>query len=243
MTLESVDSSENIKKLLKLKPNEDVWAAVKCDLFKTYSDYDRAKYFGHWEKPFRDTSYSINCIEGASPKVYKAKKLIYLGMFEAQGTFDKVFVFSDGSDRHLRFSSYILLYDGDMQRFNSYGPLKISSDAFSFFDRARQLDYELIAFNEEDCLKICRELNGRWRNDLRYIDFKEKGLYIKKTLKSMMRQLDDFMHSEHMVDPATEVKKDLNGRPCSDYDAIDWLGEDIDEDHRDSDKEDEDDDC
>lgn len=214
MRLESVDASDNIKKLLKLKAKEDcIWAAVKCDLFQTHIPFagDDTRHFGTYEKPFRDTSYRINCIEGKSTQVYKLKKLTYLGVFEAKDTSDKVFVFTDCRDRDLRFSGYILPFEcGFHTRFNN--PPDISCDVFSMFDAKRNLDSELIAFTEEDGFKICRELNGTWRNDMRYINFAETGVYIKKTLKSMMKQLDDFMRSEYMVDPEVELKKDLNGR-------------------------------
>lgn len=213
MNIESVDASHNINKLLQLKPNEDcVWAAVKCDLFTTYNDYcstNHQTYFGHWDMPFKDTSYSINCIEGKSPKVYKLKKLTYLGKFESKETFDKIFVFTDRSDRDLRFSSYILPFEhGFRTRFND--PPELSSDVFSSIDVTRRLDIELISFNEEDGLKICRELNGCWRNDYRYINFAEQGIYIKKTLKSMLKQLDEFMKSEYMIDYVKAIDNELN---------------------------------
>lgn len=214
MRLESVDSSDNIKKLLKLKSKEDyVWAVIKCDLFQTHRPFagDDTRYFGSYKKPFRDTSYSINCIEGKSPQVYKLKKLTYLGMFESKDTSDKVFVFTDCRDRDLRFSGYILPFEyGFRTRFTN--PLVLSCDVFLMFDEKRTLDIELVAFSEEDGLKICRELNGTWQNDMRYNNFAETGVYIKKTLKSMMKQLDDFMHSEYVVDPEVELKKDINGR-------------------------------
>ena len=136
--------------------------------------------------------------------------------------------FSDESDRDLRFSGYILPFEyGFHTRFNS--PPDISCDVFSMFDAKHKLDIELIAFTEEDGLKICRELNGHWRNDMRYIGFAEKGIYIKKTLKSMMKQLDNFMYSEYMVDPKTQIIKDFTDDSNNGYDAISWLDEDSEE--------------
>ena len=221
MRLVSVDASDNIEKLLKLKPRKSyIWAAVKCKLFKTYNGC-----FGQFTKLFRDTSYDINCIEGTSPLVYKLKKLVYVGAFESKQNNDMLFVFYDMKGG-LTSSYYVLPYDSHL-----YNPLSrsyyeapyMSCDAFNNIDQKHRLDIELIAFNEDDGLKICRELNGNWSRDMRFIGFAETGKYIKKTLESMMQQLDCFMKSEYMVDPVKEVENDLNTSltPSNEDEALD----------------------
>ena len=206
--LDVLTKQEKIDKLNAMAPNQDyVWAAIEVNLFKTYGGY-----FGKYEKPFRDTSYSINCIEGKSPKIYKLKKLMYLGYFEAKNTRDKVYVFSDKfEDNDLSFSGYILPYEhGYRGAYDFRKPPKISSEIFTRnFKYDRVLDLDLIAFTENEGLKICREYNRHWRNDMRYKDFLEEGKYIKKTLNSMLKQLNEFMTSEYFVDHEKEIEKDL----------------------------------
>lgn len=206
------NESDILKGLLKLKPKEDhIYAVVKEPVFKTEDGY-----FGVYKKPFRDTSYSINCIKGESPLAYKLKKLLYLGMFENPTCFDKVFVFSDyvdgrGFSNELRFSGYVMLWE-DSRYLSSWDKIpELSAEVFVNMDDRHKIEFGMFGFTKEEGFEICRELNGRWRNDLRYVDFAEQGIYIKKTLKSMLKQLDDFMTSECMVDPEEQIKKDLNG--------------------------------
>lgn len=227
MNIESVDASDNIEKLLKLKPRESyVWAAMKCKLFKTYDGY-----FGQFTKPFRDTSYDINCIEGTSPLVYKLKKLVYVGAFEAKQSNNMLFIFYD-MESGFQSDYYVLPYDNTPYLTWSLNEAPyLSCDAFGSIDKKHLLDIELIAFNEEDGLKICRELNRNWSRDMRFIGFTETGKYIKKTLESMMQQLDCFMKSEYMIDPAKEVENDLNSFIPSNKDEIWDEDEDEDEDY------------
>ena len=198
--------------LCHLQPSKDyVYVACKQDLFKTYQPFasSSTRCFGSYVKSYRDSSYDINCIEGVSPKVYKTKKLLYVGVFEGQSSpYDKLFVFSDCDCHDMRFSGYVLPYHSG---FSNYANYALSSDVVYAIGDKHVLDIELMAKSEEDCLKICRELNCEWHNDMRFIGFAEKAPYIKKTLKSMMKQLDDFMKSECMVDPKTQIEKDLNG--------------------------------
>lgn len=210
----SRDKKDVIDKLLSLKPREDyVWIATKQDLFTTYRDScEKKSYFGQYTKDFRDTFYNINCIEGRSPQVFKSKKFLYMGYFEAKETNDKLFIFHDPShsDNDLRFTGYVFPWRNDTFRSVWSWQDKLPSmscDPFiTYVEPSRKItDEQLIGFSKEECCKICRKANRDWRRHCQ--NFEEIGLYIKKTLRSMLKQLDEFMKSEDMVDPREEIEK------------------------------------
>lgn len=56
------NTRELFSKLKDMKPRDTVWAVVKENLFKTYTERcgdSSWTYFGHWEKPYKDISYFV----------------------------------------------------------------------------------------------------------------------------------------------------------------------------------------
>ena len=163
-----LNSNENIRKdLLKLKPNKDyIWAAIKVDLFNMHTEHFGDKscsYFGH-------VAGGQYFLEGKSPKIYKLKKLLYLGELKSMNTCNMIFFFKDNTDSDLRFSGYILT-DPNFYTYSKYCDDVSLVDVFAInFDKHHLLDRQLIAFTEKDGLKICRELNKNYKNDLRYYE-------------------------------------------------------------------------
>ena len=90
---------DNRDRLLEMKPGEDiVWTAAKTPVFQTHDGH-----FGHYLCGNPDDPWTVDCIEGVSPKVFMPQKLVYVGQFNMPGSrSDYLFVFSTKKD-DLRF--------------------------------------------------------------------------------------------------------------------------------------------
>ena len=212
---------ENIEKLEAedleaLEPGKShVWVAVKQPLFETFTE----QYFGRSCSYFGDRFSTEAVLEGKSPMLYKPKELVYVGMFSAKGTSDKIAVLTEPENTDLRFQTWIVMFNHGSFCISGRKIPEISSDfIYSLYDykKNKVIDPDKVALDKDQCFKLCRYFNVN--RSSRYLD---KGLDLthygkdyEKLLKSMLKQLRDAERAEYMVDPVEQIEKDLNCR-CS----------------------------
>ena len=212
---------ENIEKLEAedleaLEPGKShVWAAVKQPLFETFIE----QYSGGSCSYFGNRFGTEAVLEGKSPMLYKPKELVYVGMFSAKGTFDKIAVLTEPENNDLRFKTWIVMFSHRSFCISRRATSEISSDfIYSIYDckNSKVIDQDKIALDRDKCFKLCRYFNvGRSRRYLdKGLDLTQCGKDYEKLLKSMLKQLRDAERAEYMVDPVEQIEKDLNCR-CS----------------------------
>lgn len=195
-------NTENINKLLSLETGAEVWT---CKLSPIFSMHDG--YFGHYAWGDDYDPWTINCIEGKSPTVFKPMKIFYEGRFDAVGSScDKVFVFATCLNP-TSFSSERLVLP---LYWEGYRPPKLEVNARLFdsiVDRKQWLSIDKIFFTKEECLSKCRDLNLSWSSSSGIGAY---GKWYMKTLNKMKKELAECMKAEWVVDPVEQVKKDLS---------------------------------
>lgn len=195
-------NSENNRRLLDLKLEDEIWACRRFPVFSTENGY-----FGHYFWGDNYDPYEINCIKGESPTVFKPVKLFYEGRFDAVGSLGNIlFVFATCKNPTSSYDRLVLpLY------YEGYKPPGLDIDAKTFaniIDDKQLLRFDWIHFTEEECLKKCRELNSSWHW---CSGIGAYGKWYMKTINKMKKELSDCMKAEWVVDPEKQIKKDLNG--------------------------------
>ena len=193
---------EDIKRLLDLKPGDKIWACKLSSVFSTSNGY-----FGHYSWGDNYDPWTIYCIEGKSPTVFKPVKLFYEGRFDAvEVSNSKMFVFASSlnptSFSNERFM-LPLYYEG-------YKPSGLHIDAKCFdqlISDKQLLRFDSVHFTEEECLKKCRDLNSNWQFSSGIGAY---GKWYMKTLNKMKKELAECMRAEWVVDPEEQLKKDLS---------------------------------
>ena len=196
-------NDENLKKLLDLEPNKDfVYAAERMPVFKMHGGY-----FGHYTYGDPYNPWTVNCIEGVSPTVFRPHKLKYAGRFDMpDNRSDKLFVFSDGDD--LCRSGYAMPWYFDGPPF--YRGETFSSGAFRYFLKEKNvLDFDRVFFDEEECILKCRTLNQSYCLGDGVGKF---GKWYEKTLDDMQSQLRECLNSDYVVDPIEKLKRTVEGK-------------------------------
>lgn len=210
--MEEVEKLE-ARDLEALEPGKShVWVVVKQPLFETFTKHyssGACTYLGH---RYGDEAV----LEGKSPMLYKPKELVYVGMFLARGTNDKIAVLTEPGNNDLRFQTWIVLFHNRLWVSSRDKP-EISSDfIYSLYDHEsyKIVDPDKVALDKDKCFELCRYFNvsrsGRYLD--KGLDLTHCGKDYENLLKSMLKQLREAERAEYMVDPAEQIKKDLDGK-------------------------------
>lgn len=196
---------DNRDRLLSLKPGEDtVWAAVKTPVFRTHGGY-----FGHYMHGDLDDSWTIDCIRGESPDVFKPAEMTYVGRFEMpDDRSNYLFAFSDKYGASLRYHGYVMpWYRVGADLFSASETLS----AGAFYDmlgEKNRIDFDKAFFDRDECAAKCRELNWNYC----FSDaVGSLGKWYEKTLDDMRRQLDECLNADWVVDPVEKLKNAVKG--------------------------------
>ncbi len=211
--MEEIESL-SAKDLEALEPGKShVWAAVKQPLFETFTEQyssESCTYFG------RRFSTEV-VLEGKSPTLYKPKELVYVGMFSARGTNDKIAVLTEPGNTDLRFQTWIVLLSNRTFWMSSKERPEISSDfIYSLYDHKsyKIVDQDKVALDKDKCFELCRYFNvsrsGRYLD--KGLDLTHCGKDYEHLLKSMLKQLREAERAEYMVDPEEQIQRDLDGK-------------------------------
>lgn len=211
--MEEIEKLE-ARDLEALEPGKShVWAAVKQPLFETFTEHyssGACSYFG-----CRFGTEAV--LEGKSPTLYKPKELVYVGMFSARGTNDKIAVLTEPGNNDLRFQTWIVLFSNKPLWMSNKEKPEISSDfIYSLYDykNGKIVDQDKVALDKDKCFELCRYFNvsrsGRYLD--KGLDLTRCGKDYENLLKSMLKQLREAERAEYMVDPAEQIQKDLDGK-------------------------------
>ena len=187
--IESLDS----KDLEALEPGKShVWAAVKQPLFETFTEHYSSETCSYFGRKFCTGSI----LEGKSPILYKPKELVYVGMFSARGTFDKIAVLTEPGNTDLRFRTWIVLFRSRSLYISSKEKPEISGDfIYSLYDYKSKkiVDQDKVALDKDKCFELCRYFNvsrsGRYLD--KGLDLTNCGKDYEHLLKSMLKQLKE----------------------------------------------------
>ena len=211
--MEEIEALE-AKDLEALEPGKShVWVVVKQPLFETFTEHYSSGVCSYFGSRFGTEVV----LEGKSPTLYKPKELVYLGMFSARGTSDKIAVLTEPGNNDLRFQTWIVPFTCRSFYRSSKEKPEISSDfIYSLYDykNSKIVDQDKVALDKDKCFELCRYFNVS--RSSRYLD---KGLDLtrcgkdyERLLKSMLKQLREAERAEYMVDPAEQIKKDLDSK-------------------------------
>lgn len=194
-------NSEDIKKLLDLKPGDEIWT---CKLSPVFSTNDG--YFGSYSWGDSYDPWTIHCIEGKSPTVFKPVKLFYEGRFDAaEVSSSKMFVFAS-SLSPTSFSNERFMLPLYYEGYKMPG-LQIDAKVFDHLILDKQLlRFDRVHFTKDECLKKCRDLNSSWQFSSGIGAY---GKWYMKTLNKMKKELFECMKAEWVVDPRKQIEKDL----------------------------------
>lgn len=196
---------DNRDRLLEMKPGEDtVWAAVKTSVFQMHDGY-----FGHYLCGNPDDPWTIDCIEGVSPKIFMPQKLTYVGRFDMPNSrSDYLFVFS-AKNNDLRFYGRVMpwYHNG----FTSFADVKrLSGGTFcNLLSEHSLVDFDQAFFDREECAAKCRDLN---QNFCHSDALGSLGKWYEKTLNDMQRQLTECLNADYVVDPVEKLKNAVAGK-------------------------------
>ena len=209
MLLNDTITSKDIEALTPRKSY--IWAAIKQPLFKTFNEYCGNQIETYFGNNFKHGHF----LKGISPTLYKPKKLLYLGMYYASGSEDRLAILCNPDDQNLT-SSYVLKCE-PAQKFivaSIDKPPVLGNDflaSIANFQSNRIINLNKVALDEKKCFELCRYYNVIRSN--RYLD---KGLDLttcghiyEDILTSMLSQLEEARNAEYMVDPAKRIKEDL----------------------------------
>ena len=210
--MEKIEKLE-AKDLEVLEPGKShVWAVVKQPLFETFTEQysdEACSYFGR-------KFYTETILEGKSPMLYRPKELVYVGMFSAKGTFDKIAVLTEPENNDLRFQTWIVLFNyGSLYSSSKEKPNIRSDFIYSLYDykSSKIVDPDKVALDKDKCFELCRYFNvsrsGRYLD--KGLDLTRCGKDYENLLKSMLKQLREAERAEYMVDPAEQIQRDLAG--------------------------------
>jgi len=189
-------STDNMKRLLAMKPGEDaVWAALEAPVFKTHDGY-----FGYYVHGDPDNLWTVDCIKGVSPKVFRPAKLTYAGRLDGPDGDHAFAFFGENGSR----PGYVMTWP-QHYRATSSRPVNVLGDALR--DGAR-LDHVKAFFDRDECAAKCRELNGNFC----FSDaLGSLGKWYEKTLGDMQRQLRECLAADYVVDPVEKLKDAVAG--------------------------------
>ena len=209
--MEEIEEALEAKDLEALEPGKShVWAAVKQPLFETFTE----QYSGGSCSYFGRRFGTEVVLEGKSPTLYKPKELVYVGMFSARGTNDKIAVLTEPENTDLRFQTWIVPFSCSSFYRSSKEKPEISSDfIYSLYDykNSKIIDQNKVALDKDKCFELCRYFNvgrsGRYLD--KGLDLTHCGKDYENLLKSMLKQLKEAERAEYMVDPIKQIDKDL----------------------------------
>lgn len=208
--MEEIEKLE-AKDLEVLEPGKShVWAAVKQPLFETFTEHYSSGACSYFGRRFGTDVV----LEGKSPTLYKPKELVYVGMFSAKGTNDKIAVLTESGNNDLRFQTWIVPFSYSSFYRSSKEKPEISSDfIYSLYDykNSKIIDSDKVALDKDKCFELCRYFNvdrsGRYLD--KGLDLTQCGKDYENLLKSMLKQLREAEKAEYMVDPIKQIDKDL----------------------------------
>ena len=209
--MEEIEEALEAKDLEALEPGKShVWAVVKQPLFETFIE----QYSGGSCSYFGSRFGTEAVLEGKSPTLYKPKELVYVGMFSAKGTVDKIAVLTEPENNDLRFQTWIVPFSCRLLYRSSKEKPEISSDfIYSLYDykNSKIIDQNKVAIDKDKCFALCRYFNvsrsGRYLD--KGLDLTCCGKDYENLLKSMLKQLREAERAEYMVDPIKQIDKDL----------------------------------
>ena len=210
LDVEEIAVTEHLK---LLKKGDFVWVVEKHPMFQMYSDrcaLNPSQYLGYDSGDYNvDYDDSIYTFKATSPTIYAQTKMVFVAkVINGECIDDIAYVFS--SDMHefkygdFRFGQHIVR---PHDHFRGYKSQYFYLDALQF-ERGIEVDMKDVFFNEQDCIKECRERNKKYRST------REINL-IGKTINSLKKQFETFKKSELFVDAKEQIEKDLNGRKGS----------------------------
>jgi len=198
-------TTNNRDRLLEMKPSKDtVWAAVKTPVFKMHDGY-----FGHYSYGDPDDPWTVDCIKGVSPEVFKPQELTYAGRFDMPDSrVNYLFVFSAKNDDLCYHGRVMPWYYNRFVSF--YDAKQLSGGTFYHFLAERNmLDFNKVFFGRDECAEKCRELNKNFSVSDAIGSF---GKWYEKTLEDMQKQLTECLNADYVVDPVEKLKKTVEGK-------------------------------
>lgn len=210
MTIDEI--KDKVEHLNILKKGDFIWVVKEHPMFHMYRnicEMDSSQYLGYDSGDANvDYDDSIYVLKATSPTIYAPTKMAFVAkVINGECKDDIAYVFS--SDMHefelgdFRFGQHIVR-PHDYFRSCKYKSQYFYLDALKF-ESGIEVSVKDVFFNEQDCVKECRERNRKYRST------REINL-IGKTINSLKKQFETFKKSELFIDAKEQIEKDLNER-------------------------------
>ena len=182
---------ETLEYISKMDKGGSLFIAEDAPLFKMFKSndkFDDEQYYGFYDNSGWDM-YILNASD--HPVMIKApKEIIYEDYIATSDKSCICFIFHDKENAMMK---YVIADDN------------ASFLAKDMIKAKMIVDFGDICLTREECVKRCRDMYnnaGPWSN--------AKISNIRKTLKNMLAQVNNFIKSELFTDHMKEIEKDLN---------------------------------
>ena len=211
MTIDGI--KDKVEHLNLLKKGDFIWVVKEHPMFQMYRnihEMNSSQYLGYdsgdVDADYNDSMYVLKAI---SPTIYAPTKMAFVAkVINEECKDDIAYMFSSNMHEfeigNFKFGQHIVR---SYNHFRGYKSQYFYLDALKF-ESGIEVSVKDVFFNEQDCIKECRERNRKYRST------REINL-IGKTINSLKKQFETFKKSDLFIDAKEQIEKDLNERKGS----------------------------